>query len=174
MKVLVAAASRYGATQEIAEAIGRVLADHDGIDVEVGRVEGHFDLTCYDAVVLGSAVYMGNWLAPARRFVEEYGEELASRPTWLFSSGPLGTPLRPHEDEAVQIAPIWAKTRAVEHRVFGGKLDKSQLSFSERAVVYAVRAPEGDFRGWNDIGAWATSIAENLVTSNRARARHAA
>jgi menaquinone-dependent protoporphyrinogen oxidase len=172
MKVLVAAASRYGATQEIAEAIGRVLADH-GLDVEVGRVEGRFDVTCYDAVVLGSAVYMGNWLAPARRFVEEYGE-LASRPTWLFSSGLLGSPLRPHEDEAVQIAPIWTKTRAGEHRVFGGKLDKRQLSFSERAVMHAVRAPEGDFRDWNDISAWAASIAEMLVRSDRAPARCAA
>lgn len=173
MKVLVAAASRYGATQEIAEAIGRVLTDH-GLDVEVARAEGLDDVTRYDAVVLGSAVYMGNWLAPARRFVEEYGEELASRPTWLFSSGPLGSPLRPQENDAVHIDPIWAKTAAIEHRIFGGKLDKRELSFSERAVMHAVRAPEGDFRDWDDISAWAASIAETLVTSDRASAKCAA
>lgn len=173
MKVLVAAASRYGATQEIAEAIGRVLADRE-IDVDVTRAEGLDDVTRYDAVVLGSAVYMGNWLAPARRFVEEYGEELARRPTWLFSSGPLGSPPRPQEDEAVHIDRIWSRTSAIEHRLFGGKLDKNQLSFSERAVVHAVRAPEGDFRDWNDISAWAASIAETLVASDRASATCAA
>lgn len=173
MKVLVAAASRYGAAQEIAEAIGRVLSDH-GLDVDVERAEGLNDVTLYDAVVLGSAVYMGTWLPAARRFVAEYGEELASRPTWLFSSGPLGPPPRPHEDEAVHLASIWAKTKAVEHRLFGGKLDKSLLSFGERAVVHAVRAPEGDFRDWDDISAWAASIAETLVTSDRASAKCAA
>ena len=170
---MVAAASRYGATQEIAEAIGHVLTDH-GIDVKVARAEGFDDVAHYDAFVLGSAVYMGNWLAPARRFVDEYGEELASRPTWLFSSGPLGSPPRPHEDEAVHLAPIWAKTKAVEHRLFGGKLDKSLLSFGERTVMHAVRAPEGDFRDWDDIDAWAASIAETLVTSDRASAKRAA
>lgn len=173
MKVLVAAASRYGATQRIAETIGRVLTDH-GLDVKVARAEGFDDVTLYDAVVLGSAVYMGSWLPAARRFVEEYGEELARRPTWLFSSGPLGSPLRPQEDEAVHIAPIWAKTSAIEHRLFGGKLDKRELSFSERAVMHAVRAPEGDFRDWDDISAWAASIAETLVTSDRASAKRAA
>lgn len=173
MKVLVAAASRYGATQEIVESIGRVLTDY-GLDVEVARADGLDDVTLYDAVVLGSAVYMGNWLPAARRFVEEYGEELASRPTWLFSSGPLGSPLRPHEDEAVHIDRIWAKTSAIEHRLFGGKLDKRQLTFGERAVVHAVRAPEGDFRDWNDITAWAASIAETLITSDRASAKFAA
>ena len=117
---------------------------------------------------------MGNWLAPARRFVEEYGEELASRPTWLFSSGPLGSPLRPQEDEAVHIDRIWAKTSAIEHRLFGGRLDKSQLSFRERAVVHAVRAPEGDFRDWNDVRAWAASIAETVVTSDRGSVKRAA
>ena len=173
MKVLIAAASRYGATQEIAEAIGRVLIDH-GLDVNITRAEGLDDVTLYDAVILGSAVYMGNWLPPARRFVDEYGEELASRPTWLFSSGPLGSPPRPHEDEAVHLTSIWAKTKAVEHRLFGGKLDKGLLSFGERAVVHAVRAPEGDFRDWEEINRWAASIADVLVKSDLAGAKCAA
>ena len=38
MKVLVAVASKHGSTEEIAEEVGRVLAD-TGIDNEVRRVE---------------------------------------------------------------------------------------------------------------------------------------
>ena len=159
--MLVAAASKHGATQEIAEAIGRVLAER-GVGADVMRVEDVTDATGYEAVVLGSAVYMGNWLEPARRFVEEHGDELAARPIWLFSSGPTGEPPRPAEDQAVQIDPITAKTHAREHRLFDGKLDKSQLSFAERAVVLAVRGAEGDFRDWDEVAAWATGIAAAL------------
>lgn len=173
MKVLVTAASRYGATQEIAETIGRVLADH-GLEVNVARAEGLDDVTAYDAVVVGSAVYMGEWLPAARQFVDEYGEELANRPTWLFSSGPLGSPLRPNEEQAVRLEPIWSKTVAMGHRLFAGKLDKRRLGFRERVVVNAVRAPEGDFRDWDDIRAWAASIAETLAWLGIHGARRAA
>jgi len=161
MAVLVGAASRYGATREIAEAIGRVLAEH-GVETDVSEIDEVDGAAGYEAVVLGSAVYVGQWLEPARRFVEEHGDELADRPTWLFSSGPIGDPPRPTEDKAVQIDSIVATTRAREHRLFAGKLDKSSLSFGERAVVFAFRASEGDFRDWDDIRAWATGIAVAL------------
>jgi len=88
--VLVAVASKHGATQEIAEAIGRVLAER-GVGADVMRVDDVTDATGYEAVVLGSAVYMGNWLEPARRFVEDHADELAAQPTWLFSSGRPGS-----------------------------------------------------------------------------------
>ena len=54
-------------------------------------------------------------------------------------------------------------TVARDHRVFGGKLDKRQLSFGERALVTALRAPEGDFRDWDEIRAWASGIADRLL-----------
>jgi menaquinone-dependent protoporphyrinogen oxidase len=161
MSVLVAAASKYGATQEIAEAIGRALSD-GGLEVDVRRVDDVADIAGYEAVVLGSAVYVGQWLESARRFVDDHAGELAGRPTWLFSSGPIGEPPRPAEETAVKIDAILAATGAREHRVFAGKLDKSRLSFGERAVVFAFRAAEGDFRDWDDITTWAAGIAEAL------------
>lgn len=161
MTVLVAAGSKHGATQEIAAAIGRVLAER-GIDVDVKSVENVGDPAAFEAFVVGSAVYMGNWIEPARRFVERYGDVLAARPTWLFSGGPVGDPPTPSEDKAVQIDAIVARTGAREHRLFPGKLEKSQLSFRERALVRAVRAPEGDFRDWDAIRAWAEQIAAEL------------
>ena len=173
MKVLVTVASRYGSTQQIGDAIGQVLTSH-GLEVTVARAEGLDDVERYDAVVLGSAVYMGKWLPAAKRFVEQYGQEMAERPTWLFSSGPLGSPPRPHEEEAVSLASIWSNTRPMGHRLFAGKLDRRQLAFRDRAVVTAVRAPDGDFRDWEDIEAWASSIAETLVWLGVNGARRAA
>ncbi len=145
MKVLVAAASKHGATAEICRAIGKTLADR-GLDVAVSRAEDVNDLAGFGAVVLGSGVYAGQWLKPAKEFVERYAEDLTDLPVWLFSSGPLGDPPQPEED-MVEIAPIISAVDPQEHRVFAGKLVKNELGFAERAIAAAVRAPEGDFPG---------------------------
>jgi menaquinone-dependent protoporphyrinogen oxidase len=69
MAVLVTAASRYGSTAEIASAIGDVLRD-SGLDVAVVPPDTVKDLDAYEAVVMGSAVYAGRWVKPAREFVD--------------------------------------------------------------------------------------------------------
>jgi menaquinone-dependent protoporphyrinogen oxidase len=160
MKVLVAAASKHGATMEIAQAIGRWFAEA-GIEADVYAADEVTTLDGCDAVVLGSAVYLGRWLEPARRFVEHHRDELVARPVWLFSSGPIGDPPKPIEEPA-DIAPIREMTQALDHRIFAGRLDKRELGFGEKAVVAAVRAPDGDFRAWDEIAAWAAGIANAL------------
>ncbi len=115
----------------------------------------------YNAVVLGSAVYAGHWLESARELAKRHAAAFAERPTWLFSVGPLGDPPKPEEDP-VDVAPILEATRARDHRIFAGKLDKSTLGFAEKAIVLALRAPEGDFRHWEEIRRWAKEIAAAL------------
>lgn len=161
MKVLVTAASRHGATYEIAESIGRALAN-EGIAASAVPISDVGDLEGYEAFVVGSAVYMGSWLDSAQKFVEQQSGPLSSHRTWLFSSGPIGDPPRPSEPEAVDIDDVMSKTQAREHRLFAGKLDKHELGFGERAVMLAFRAVEGDYRDWDEIEAWARSIAQEL------------
>jgi menaquinone-dependent protoporphyrinogen oxidase len=158
MRVLVTAATKYGATAEIAAAIAEVLDEH-GLEAtmlppeQVERVDG------YDAAVVGSAVYAGHWLKPARELVERHADALAGRPVYLFSSGPVGDPPKPEEDP-VDVADLLATIGAREHRIFAGKLVRKQLSFPERAIVSALRVPEGDFRDWTEIRQWAAGIAD--------------
>jgi menaquinone-dependent protoporphyrinogen oxidase len=162
VRVLVTAASRHGATHEIAAAIADGLARR-GIEAESRPLEELAILDGYDAYVIGSAVYVGRWLDPARELVESQAGGLASRPVWLFSSGPLGPPdkLKP-EGDPVDVAGLAGWVQAVDHRVFAGRLDRKLLSFGEKAVVVAVRAPEGDFRDWNAIDSFAADIAVHL------------
>ncbi len=160
MRVLVIAASKHGATLEIATAIGDELA-RAGIDATVEPMARVQSVNGYDGVVVGSGIYAGHWLGSARQFVDEHAMELAVRPLWLFSSGPLGEPLKP-EDEPVDAAPIAARLGARAHRVFGGRLDRSHLGMGERAIVGLVRAPDGDYRPWDDIRAWGAEIARDL------------
>ena len=160
MRVLVSAATKYGATAEIARAIAEVLGER-GLEPTVVPPEQVAEVDGYDAAVVGSAVYAGHWLKPAKELVDRCGRALVARPVWLFSSGPVGDPPKPEEDP-VDVAELVALTDAREHRVLAGKLVRRQLSFPERAIVSALRVPEGDFRDWTEIRRWAAEIAEAL------------
>lgn len=159
-RVLVAAASKHGATREIATHIGETLRGR-GCDVTVVDAGGIDTLDGYDAIVLGSAVYAGHWLAEAKDVAERISALHPMPAVWLFSSGPVGDPPKPDEDP-VDVAAIVDATAPRGHRLFAGRIDKAGLGFAERAIMIAVRAPQGDFRDWDDISDWADGIADAL------------
>jgi menaquinone-dependent protoporphyrinogen oxidase len=161
MRALVAVASRHGSTRGIAEAIAEELR---GENLDVDRIEAGEvdDVTGYDAVVLGSGIYAGNWLPEARKFVERHREALGTRPVWLFSSGPLGAENpQPHHDPAT-LAPPMGDVEIRDHQIFVGKLDPADLNLAERLIAKVVGAPAGDFRDWAAIRGWAREIAASL------------
>ena len=166
MRVLVTAASRHGATFEIARTIGDTLATA-GIEADVRPPEEVDNVAAYDGVVIGSAVYAGRWLEPARDLIHREATALSARPVWLFSSGPLGDPPKPDDDPG-EVAGHRETTRARGHRVFAGKSDLNDLGFAEKVIFRVVRAPDGDFRPWAEVVAWATEIAETLRADARA------
>ena len=157
MKVLVSVASRHGATSEIARAIADALVK-EGIDAEVQRPEEVATVTPYDGIILGSGVYAGRWLGPAKQLIGREAAALATKPVWLFSSGPLGDPLKP-EQEPEDAELLLKRTHAVGHRTFAGRIDRRQLGIAEKTILAVVRAPEGDFRPWPAITEWASEIA---------------
>lgn len=162
MHVLVSVASRHGSTAELAIALANAL-EAEGVTTTVLAPEAAVSLDGYDAVVIGSAVYMGHWLEAARRWAERNAAALRERPVWLFSSGPVGDPLRPTEDP-VDIAALMPLTGALEHRILPGRLVRRELGFSEKAIAAAVRVAEGDFRSWEDVRSWGRAIARQLRT----------
>ena len=161
MTVLVAYASKHGSTQGIAERIAEQLRQL-GKEAEARPVKEVSDRGLYEAFVIGSAIYYGSWLKEATEWVHHHQAVLAQHPVWLFSVGPLGTEVQDAEQQPKEMTEFQQAIRPREQRIFFGALDHSHLSFAERVMVKAVRAPEGDFRDWEAIDAWAASIAHNL------------
>ena len=159
--VLVTVASRHGATGRVGEIIAGVLRAH-GHTAESHLPETVATLDGYDGVVLGSAVYMGRWLEPARHFVDRHETTLARMPVWVFSSGPIGTPPAP-PDQPLEAVALAERIGAREHRSFAGRLDGARLGFMERTITAAIHAPRGDFRDWESIRDWADHIAASLA-----------
>jgi len=174
MRVLVAYASRYGATLGIAERIAATLRQQ-GIEATVECAERAGDPAGYDAAVIGSAEYYVHWMKPATEFVRRNASALASRPVWMFSVGPLGTKEKDDQGRDVravlepkEIAEFRETVKPRDHRVFFGAMDPSKLGFTHR-LIYKLPAnrdgalfPQGDFRNWADIETWAGGIAQAL------------
>ena len=166
-RVLVTVASKHGATREMATSLARDLEESAaglrcGLTAVALPVERRPDPAGYDAVVLGSGVYGGRWLEPARHFAADQATALRLRPVWLLSSGPIGEPPFP-PDEPHDAEPIARMVGARGHRVLPGRLDRALLGIGERAMVTAMRAPLGDFRDWDGLRAWAEEIAAELT-----------
>lgn len=125
--------------------------------------------------MVGSAVFAGHWMEEATEFVRQHRSVLASRPVWLFSSGPIGAMAKKHEPaDPKGIAKLKRAIGPRDHRVFfgawdRGKLDRGTLGLAERIVAKRF-LPEGDWRDWREIEAWATDIALALTAPRTVRA----
>lgn len=166
MDILVAVAGKHGSTLEIAEAIGEELRKTGHtvtvFDLKHSPAVEAYDVTTFDAVIIGSAVYAGSWVGEAQHFIDAHQIALRARPVWLFSSGPLGAEKPEPSGEPAQVPDLMSKSGAREHEVFVGKLDRDRLNWGEKLIVKVVRAPYGDFRDWDAIRAWAREIASEL------------
>jgi menaquinone-dependent protoporphyrinogen oxidase len=159
-RVLVATASKHGATVELGRRIAAAIAAC-GVAVDSSPLEQVDHPERYDAFVVGSAVYMGRWLPAARTFVERHRELVAERPTWLFSSGPVDA--AGSADDHVEPDALAASIHARDHHVFGGRLDRASLGAGERAIVRLLRLPDADRREWHAAVAWGTAIGRTLA-----------
>ena len=169
MRVLVTYGSHLGSTGVIAERIGAVLAER-GLDVTVLPVSNAFarqGILGFDAFVVGGGTYGGRWHPDAVALVRRHADVLASKPTWLFSSGPLGSQPVADAREPAEMRELVALVKPRAHVVFAGAherdtVDGSELGRLERFIAKRF-IPEGDWRDWPAIEAWAHSIALELA-----------
>ncbi len=174
MKVLVAYGSRHGSTKGIAERIADRLK-RDGVPAEALPADEVRNPDSYDAYVIGSAAYMFHWLKEPTTFIRRNRAIISSKPTWLFSSGPLGPDVPDAQGRDPRIASISKEVpelveaaAAREHHVFFGAWDRRNkpIGIGERFVRMMPATkdlmPDGDFRDWAEIEDWADAIARSL------------
>jgi menaquinone-dependent protoporphyrinogen oxidase len=159
MRVLVAYASKHGSTQGIAERIAAILRA-SGLEVHLAAAADAGDPAGYDAFVIGSAVCASRWMAPASEFIRHNRALLAGRPVWLFSVGPVGRRMPLPAALPPALAAVGGSIGARDHHIFRGAIDPSKLRSAEHLIRLFL--PQGDFRDWPDIEAWASGIASEL------------
>jgi menaquinone-dependent protoporphyrinogen oxidase len=178
MRVLVAYASRHGATRGIAERVAATL-ERNGLEVTVKPAAEVCDAGNYDAFVVGGAAYVFHWMKEATAFVERHRPLLASRPVWLFSSGPLGGDTVDAQGRDVleastprEFAELTTAIHPRDERVFFGAYDPAAkpIGLMERITRMMPAArdalPSGDFRDWAGIEAWSEGIARELIAES--------
>jgi menaquinone-dependent protoporphyrinogen oxidase len=162
-KILVAYATGYGSTGEVAKAIGQVISE-EGAEVDVRSVKEIKELSSYDAIILGSAIRVGKPLGKAVKFVEKHKEYLNQVPFACFAV--CLTMKEDTEDNRQMVMsylkPITEKVKPVDAGLFGGMVETGKLSFIHRMMIKAVKAPEGDFRDFNLIRSWAKEVIPKL------------
>jgi menaquinone-dependent protoporphyrinogen oxidase len=163
-RILVAYATRYGSTAEVAETIGDELRKA-GVEVDVRPVDEVQDLSLYRAAVIGSPIYMGKWLPESQVFIEKNQQYLRTIPVAYFAVG-----LTVAEGGAEILRKAEASMDAVrmlvnpvEVGVFPGKLVSGGLSFTDRAIVTMIRAKSGDFRDWETVRSWAEAVRQKIA-----------
>jgi menaquinone-dependent protoporphyrinogen oxidase len=167
--VLVAYASKRGSTAEIAEAIAEELREC-GLVVDCVPADQVATVEPYDAVVLGSAVYIKHWRGDARRFLRHNADGLSRRSFWVFSSGPVGEGSDEIEQGWVEPPRIVERVEALgvrEHVVFGGRVPTPPKNRLERALVERTTPKYRDCRDWREIRAWARAIGAALGARHR-------
>ena len=185
MKILVAYATRHGATQGIAERIAQTL-EADGLDVTLSPVERAAGIGGFDAYVIGSAAYMGRWLKEANTFVQRHRDALAGRPVWFFSSGPVGpdVPDKKGVDPRKASEPrdflefegvVPGRGREVFFGAYDPDLSSGTILGRLSKIIPAIKdaLPAGDFRDWPTIEAWSHRIATELAKERDVELAHA-
>jgi len=163
-KVLVVYGTGTGCTAGVAERIGKTLADK-GATVEVVSAKDAPGASGYDAVLVGSGIRMGSWHAPVKEWVTRNAADLKGVPV-AFYTACLTLANEPDKTDEVRAYtdPLVAESgvEPVDVGVFAGWNEPKQFSFIDRTVMKMMKAPEGDFRDWDKIEAWAAGVAPKL------------
>jgi menaquinone-dependent protoporphyrinogen oxidase len=169
-KILVAYSSAAGSTAGVAEAIGEALSG-DGTTVDVLTAKEVADLSPYRAVVLGSGIHAGRVYRDTLRFLERHQAALGEMPVAYFVV--CLTMMEDTEEHRCEADAFVDQMRAkapqaepVDVGLFAGVMDFKKVPLLLRLIVKAMKSKEGDFRNWDAIRNWATSLKPKLLAES--------
>ena len=159
-KVLVAYATWAGSTAGVAERIAEVL-NRNGLTAEAVRAKEVRDISPYGAVVLGSSVHAGKLHPDALKFARRNAAGLGAKPfaAFIVCLAMKGSDEKARATAAAYLDPVRLQVKPLSEGLFAGALNLDKLGFVERTIMKAMKAESGDFRKWDDVEAWAASLA---------------
>ena len=168
-KILIAYASKHSATKEIAERIGFILSSGN-LNVTIASVENVRNISQFTVIILGSAVYFGQWRMSAVKFLKDHKSILLTKKVWLFSSGPLGRgpihKLNSYWDFQASLNDLLLSVKPAGIETFHGVINKSKINYLEKEMLQQMRIPLKDYRRWDQIQTWAQTIKGQLTKSS--------
>ncbi len=173
MKVLVAYSSGYGATKEVSEKIGSILAQDKNIETEIISVDDVTRITDYDGVIIGSSVRADKPLANVRDFFHLNRKLLETKKVAIFavclSANCLSGKEKVHREYLSQITEKYPKMNFLTTAAFGGKIDFDKLNPVMQQLMVRVLEKTGlpktgsvDTRDWDYIHSWAEELRKLL------------
>jgi menaquinone-dependent protoporphyrinogen oxidase len=163
-KILVTYATRAGSTFEVASRVAEVLRAA-GATVDVKPVPAVHEVKGYDAVIVGSAIRMGQWLPEAVAFVQAHCETLSHIPTAYFLVSGFLRDDTPEMQRKVlaYLDPVRKILEPTSIGMFAGKMDYSEMDGLDRSIAEAVSSSEGDWRNWEAIRGWALDLQPTFI-----------
>jgi menaquinone-dependent protoporphyrinogen oxidase len=170
-RLLVAYASRFGSTVEVAKAIAAVLVQ-EGATIETMHVKSVIDLNSYDAVIVGAAIQYDRWMAEAAEFVRTHQEILRTLPVaYFFTCLTLSKQSEKAQRQAMsygeKLGALVPQVEPVDVGRFAGVLRYRDMPFFLRLLAKGVFSflgvKEGDYRDWYAINAWARRVYHKLA-----------
>jgi menaquinone-dependent protoporphyrinogen oxidase len=165
-RVLVAYATRFGSTREIAAAIVHELNSAE-LDAHAAEATGALNPSDYDAFVIGSPLYGGKWLSQAGMFAAITSERIDGKPVALFSIGTLGISNQEggnaeHAEYVRNLKEVAPKLNVVSDALFSGYFERANLPWYLRIIDRFAPTPQGDHRDWVAIQSWANSLTSEF------------
>jgi menaquinone-dependent protoporphyrinogen oxidase len=158
--LLVAYATRYGSTGEVAAAVAEALRE-SGHEADLQPAKSVRALDGYGAVVLGAPLYMFKWHKEAMDFLTRHRSGLAARPIAIFALGPTNDIPKDFSEARAQLDKELAKfswLSPAEIRLFGGKFDPAGFTFPHNLIPAMKKMPASDIRDWDAIRLWAAGL----------------
>ena len=159
--VLVAFATRYGSTQEVAEAVAESLRE-TWLEVDIKRLRDVKTLDGYHGVVVGAPLQMFRWHKDAMGFLARQQSALAGLPVAVFALGPFNDVEKEWNEVRGQLDKELAKFpwfSPIDVKVFGGKFDPASLRLPWTLLPALKKIPAADIRDWDAIKAWGQDLA---------------
>ena len=160
MKLLLIIASKHGSTKDIGEVVQKNLSDQNEVEILVPSAVTNLDE--YEGVILGSAVYMTQWMPEMVDFVNKHRDELFHKPVWAFSVGLSGVPKGNVQDPS-RVGKALVLADPIRHVTFPGRLNSSELTFRERSIARMGGAIEGDFRDWDAVNRFCEQVSQDIA-----------